>query len=156
MNKFLWDLDIENIPCGWESVYQTALNECPDGKVLELMSSDYSGASTYEVDYNPVECRNILINRFNELKSEAIEIYSNLHNLDFKVAINKLFKIDILLFNILSEWTFDSSYSGGTGYDPSYCSKLTTEIIDYGYFENEGSQFNKFKLINLDLSLQYQ
>jgi hypothetical protein len=154
MTKFLWDINIENIPCGWESIYQESLIECPNGKNIELISSDYYGTNTHEVEYNPVECKAILVNRFNQLKSEAIEIYSNLHDLDFKVAINKLFKIDILLFNILSEWAFDVSDSDGSNYDPSYFLKLTTEITNqYDYFDNEESQFDKLKLINLKSSL---
>ena len=151
MIKFLWDINIEDITCGWETAYQNALKECPKGKTIEMVSCDYYGTETYEVDYNPVQCRNILVNAFNELKLEANELYSNLHSLDFKPTINKLLRIDILLFSILSEWTFDGSDCDASCYDPSHCLEVTTNIATSSYFENLEPEFDKFKLINLEL-----
>jgi hypothetical protein len=31
----LWDLELGEIPCGWQNVYDYALTECPEGNIIE-------------------------------------------------------------------------------------------------------------------------
>ena len=64
MDKFLWNLNIEDIQCGWECLYQEALQNYPDGKIVEVIS--HCGTHIEKVFFNPVECRRLIILKFNQ------------------------------------------------------------------------------------------
>ena len=58
MKKFLWDLDIEEIPLGWVDQYNQALNQSPNG-IPHLIN----GEKFY---VHPVKCRELLVQVFNK------------------------------------------------------------------------------------------
>ena len=149
MSKFLWDLNIEDIPCGFESFYQDALINCPNGKIVETISSDSSGTTISTCEYNPVECRKILITEFNNLKSKAIEIFSNRNSLDFKECCNELLKIDALLYTLISEWTCTSDIFCNDDFQPQFISNHIKNISLTSYFDDADDEYSQFKLINL-------
>lgn len=150
MVKFLWDLNIEDIPCGWEPIYQEALKDYPGGKIAETISQYGDGELSVEKHlFNPVKCREILINKFNQLKFEAIELYNKRDVLDFKICCNRLFQIDIFLYSILNEWTYIDDVFANDSFQPN---NILSDIKSYAqdtYFDNSDSQFNNFKFINL-------
>lgn len=150
MSNFLWNLNIEAIPCGWESIYKTALNDCPNGTVKEIVLSDSSGVYNEKCFYNPVKCRNLIIEKFNSLKVEALELYNNRYKLDFKVCCNKLIHIDIMLYNLLTEWTYESDVFSNDDFQPkNILDNIEIHHVN-SYFENLDSKFDSLKFINFE------
>ncbi|VDG73401.1 Uncharacterised protein [Clostridium carnis] len=146
MYKFLWDLDIENISCGWENEYQKALIECPEGKYADCIT--LNGHDFEKVEYNPVSCRNIIITKFNQLKLEANELYSNRNNLDFKMCCNRLFQIDVMLYNLLSTWTYSNDVFCNDEFDPNTILNDIESPSASSYFDNLNPEFDSLKFIN--------
>ncbi|NFO86499.1 hypothetical protein FDC58_10445 [Clostridium botulinum] len=146
MNKFLWDLDIENIPCGWENEYQKALIEYPEGKYADCIA--YDGKSFEKVEYNPVACRNLIVNKFNLLKIQANELYLNRDTLDFKMCCNRLFQIDIMLYNLLSTWTYSDEIFCNDDFKSSEILNNIKSPSTYSYFDNLNPKFDSLKFIN--------
>ncbi|NRT76350.1 hypothetical protein [Clostridium beijerinckii] len=149
MSNFLWNLNIEVISCGWESVYQSALKECPNGKIEEIILSDSSGIHTEKCIYDPIKCRKLIIETFNSLKSKAIELYVNRFNEDFKECCNKLIHIDITLYNLLREWTYTNDVFSNDDFQPENIIKIIDNNQTDSYFENCDSKFDSLKFINL-------
>lgn len=149
MSKFLWDLNIEDIPCGFESIYQDALIDCPNGKMVKTFSCDSTGTTISACEYNPVEYRKIIINEFNKFKTQAIEIFNNRNSLDFKECCNELLKIDTLLYSLISEWTCTSDIFCDDEFQPQFISNHIKNISLASYFDDADDEYNQFKLINL-------
>jgi len=148
MSKFLWDLNIEDIPCGFEYIYQDALINYPYGKIVETISCDSSGTNISTCEYNPVKCRKIIITEFNDLRTKAIEIFNNKSSLDFKNCCNELLKIDMLLNSLLSEWTID--WFDNSSFQPK--NFLIDHIKRFSfdcYFNDLDTPYDQFKFINL-------
>lgn len=113
MEKYLWDFVIEDIPCGWEETYQEALRNCPDGEIIMMECS----LEEYDerVFYHPVKCRELLINRFNELKSKAMHLVKNKNTLSVNEFVFEIFKVDAELFSLLTTWSYsDDQFEGGS------------------------------------------
>lgn len=148
MANFLWDLEIENISCGWEFLYREALANYPDGKFVETITSDSHGTQVKKCFFHPVMCRQLLVNKFNALKLEANELYKNINTLDFKMCCNRLLKIDILLYYILLEWTYTSVVYCNDEFQPDVFIKNIDNYSYDTYFEDESSEFYSLKFIN--------
>jgi hypothetical protein len=97
MKKYLWDLDLVEIPCGWEDIYQDALKHCPDGMPLLIKG--------YKFFYHPVKYRQILLDTFATAKEKCLKIIKSEH-LNQK-ELSELLENDIILFNVLFEWCLD-------------------------------------------------
>lgn len=149
MSKFLWDLNIEDIPCGFESVYQDALINCPNGKIVETIFCDSSGTTISTCEYNPVEYRKIIINEFNKFKTQAIEIFNNRNSLDFKECCNELLKIDTLLYALISEWTFTTDIFCDDSFQPQFISNHIKNSSLISYFDDTDDEYSQLKFINL-------
>lgn len=149
MNKFLWNLNIESIPCGWETVYKDALKDCPNGKPEQIMLSNSSGIYTENIFYDPVKCRNLIIEKFNNLKVEAIELYSDRYKSDFKVCCNRLIQIDVILYNLLIDWTYTSEAFSNDEFQPKNIFKQIENYNINSYFENSDFKYDSLKFINL-------
>jgi hypothetical protein len=97
MQKYLWDLNLNEIPCGWEDVYQDALKHCPDGMPLLIKGTKFF--------YHPVKYREVLLNIFVTAKDKCLDIMQN-ECLNQK-QLSELLENDIILFNVLFEWCLD-------------------------------------------------
>lgn len=131
MNKYLWNLDIEELPCGWENIYQDALVDFPDGKTFkETMNGP---DDIYEFFSNPVKYKELLIQLFNFHKSKAQELFESNDLLTERKAISNLIKHDMALDYLITTWvstdlTLDS-------FDPN---TVERDIFDPDwYFSND-------------------
>ncbi|MGE1211103.1 hypothetical protein [Bacillus pumilus] len=131
MNKYLWNLDIEELPCGWENIYQEALVDFPDGKTFkETMNGP---DDIYEFFSNPVKYKELLIQLFNFHKSKAQELFESNDLLTDRKALSNLIKHDMALDHFVSTWvstdlTLDS-------FDPN---NVERDIFDpEWYFSND-------------------
>ncbi|MBW7651543.1 hypothetical protein [Anoxybacillus sp. ST4] len=97
MRKYLWHLDLNKIPCGWENVYQDALKNCPNGMPLLIKGTKFF--------YHPVKYRETLLEIFSTAKEKCLEIMKN-ECLDRK-QLSELLENDIILFNVLFEWCLE-------------------------------------------------
>ncbi|TCT23356.1 hypothetical protein EDD68_10770 [Melghiribacillus thermohalophilus] len=98
MKKHLWELNLIDIPCGWENTYQEALKKCPNGMPLLIKGTKFL--------YHPVKYRQILLDTFSKSKEACNEITKN-ECLNQKQQSN-LLEHDIILFNVLFDWCQDS------------------------------------------------
>jgi hypothetical protein len=98
MQKYLWDLDLHEIPCGWEDVYQDALKHCPDGMPLLIKGTKFF--------YHPAKYREVLLDTFAIAKEKCLDIMKN-ECLNQK-QLSELLENDIILFNVLFDWCQDS------------------------------------------------
>ncbi|KLR75299.1 hypothetical protein ABH20_01000 [Geobacillus sp. T6] len=97
MRKYLWHLDLRTIPCGWEDVYQDALEKCPNGMPLLINGTKFF--------YHPVKYRETLLDIFSTAKEKCAELMKN-EPLNRK-QLSELLENDIILFNVLFEWCLE-------------------------------------------------
>lgn len=124
-------MDIEELPCGWENIYQDALVDFPDGKTFkETMNGP---DDIYEFFSNPVKYKELLIQLFNFHKSKAQELFESNDLLTERKAISNLIKHDMALDYLITTWvstdlTLDS-------FDPN---TVERDIFDPDwYFSND-------------------
>lgn len=123
MAQYLWDLDIEDIPCGFASLYEEAKVHFPDGKIIN--SIDVMKNKSYSYWSNPVTAYNLLKITFNKLKCEAKSVMENKLKYDTKIFMSKLLELDISLYGLLLDWYFNDCSSCYIFRDP------------YRYFNDE-------------------
>lgn len=134
MQEHLWDLNIEDIPLGWDDIYKQALEECPNGEYEHC--EDTFGESTYWC--NPVACKSILISKFNSLKLQAKQIFDDKNLLSR--SISELFSIDVMLYNILSNWTF-TEYEFSSFNDTKFLDNINDLEV---YFDEAGCSIKDY------------
>ncbi|WP_353096387.1 hypothetical protein [Tissierella praeacuta] len=153
MVKYLWDLNLDEIPLGWENTYQEASIKSPHGEIVSIPESNYDEISINRYFYHPVKYRNELYRLFNEFKVKAKDLFESKGNHEFRPFINELIKYDCILYNILYEWTLVDDELDGSSFDPDYIKNILQNFRDYfdsSSFETDfDKQYNKYKLINL-------
>ncbi|MGO0058601.1 hypothetical protein ACTID9_00800 [Brevibacillus fluminis] len=136
MAKYLWDLDLENIPLGWEETFRDALRICPDGEITPISYSSYHGEKLERYLYHPVKFRDRLIELFNADKAKAVNLMES--NTISDSFLNQLFKIDVRLFNILDAWLTPDDEIEGEMLDPR---EMEQKLLDYRvYFQCEDEE----------------
>lgn len=103
--EFLWDLNLEEIPLGWEERYQQELKDNPNGRYESIPEFSSDGAKEYTVFYDPVGYRKKLLLMFKEIQGKAKAEFEKEE--DFKLKMHNLLKLDIALYNLLDEWVTD-------------------------------------------------
>ncbi|SHH57708.1 hypothetical protein [Sporanaerobacter acetigenes] len=154
MAKYLWDLNLDEIPLGWENTYQDALNQCPKGEIIEMAEMDSPDSIiTNQYFYDPVGYKNTIYTIFNEYKIKAKTLFESRNKHEIKPFINELIKFDCILYGLLAEWTCNGNEFDGSSFDPNY---LKNNLLDYNYyfgsynFETDfEKQYKKYKLISL-------
>lgn len=153
MIKYLWQLDLDDIPLGWESTYQESFAKSPDGEIVSIPESNYDEVIINRYFYHPVKYRNELYRLFNEYKIKAKDLFESKNNHEFKPFINKLIQYDCILYNLLSEWTFSDDAFDGSSFSPNHMENLLQNFSDYfdlSDLETDfDKQYSKYKLINL-------
>lgn len=148
--EYLWDLNLEEIPLGWDERYQQELKENPEGR-YEIIPDFPTESAEYKVFYHPVGYREKLLSLFKDIQEKAKKIFQN--DEDFKTKMHTLLKMDIALYNILDEWVTDDFWDVSC-MDPF---KIEDVIkISSGYFTESYSQkamerYKNLKLINLSV-----
>lgn len=104
INKYLWDLKIENISLAWEDLYREADSDFPKGTVIELESDS---SKRREIFADPVICRQLLIGNFEKYSDEAKKVLASLNSNFNKKDFNMLVELDSILYTILSYWLDD-------------------------------------------------
>ncbi|MED1480778.1 MULTISPECIES: hypothetical protein [Bacillus] len=137
MNAYLWNLDIEELPCGWENIYQEALVDFPDGKTFKETTNGPD--DIYEFFSNPVKYKELLIQLFNFHKSKAQKLFESNDLLTDRKAISDLIKHDMALDHLVSTWV--STEKTLDSFDPN---TVERDIFDpEWYFSND--DFNQSK-----------
>lgn len=155
MKQHFWDLDLSQIPLGWENKLQHAMNTCPNGKYI----TDENTNETYW--YDPVGYKAQLEEIFENLKKQAQPIYDSLDKSSeqFDEQITTLLKIDIQLYNIIFEWRLDNLDMDGSCFDSKKLWKSISTIgsdIGENYFCCKRSEidvmkpYHKYKFIKLN------
>ena len=117
MRKFLWDLDIEQLPLGWEEQYQEALKEFPNGTVIKGYF------------LHPVEYRAQILSYFHTYQAKAKSEYEQLLK-EFDVELlNSLVGYDKLLYSVLYEWLDDQRDI--SLFDPASLSRYLEDSAGY-------------------------
>ena len=131
--KYLWDLDITNIECGWQEYYELAKNEFPNGEEMILLDNRPCFC-------NPVEYRNKLICSFKKNSKIAKQTFNN-DDINFVEKLNILLRIDILLYMYLHMWTnvnYDSSIFNPDDICEDYFSEtFNTYGLDWELYFND-------------------
>jgi hypothetical protein len=142
MAKYLWDLNLDEIPLSWENVYQDALANYPDG---ELIPSDESWDDIQRnYFFHSVKYRQLIIETFNKYKTNAIELMGKKHSLDFKDFINQIIKTDVILYNLLFDWICDEDSFDISSFNPN---NFYNNIVNYEFYFKDNSDLNGFEQI---------
>lgn len=156
MKQHFWDLDLSQIPLGWEDVLQNAIDTCPKGEYI----IDEETNETYW--YDPVGYKAQLKEMFEDLKQQAKTLYVSLNRISdqFDEQVTALLKIDIQLYNIIFNWCLDGLIMDGSSFDSKKLWKSISHIecdIGENYFCSKKSEidfmkpFHKFKFIKLNI-----
>lgn len=151
--KYLWDLNLDEIPLGWEATYKTALEQYPNGTTAEMILQDNDfELFAEEYEYNPVECRNIIYNSFNEYKAKAKNLLESKDEYDLKTLVNELIKIDVILYNLLKYWLYeDDYYFENSSFQPKDYSNQDKIFSLSDYFDKELclDEYEKYRFLTL-------
>lgn len=139
MSKYFWDLNLSEIPLGWQEDYEYALLNCPHGKTISTPELSENGIIERKCFYNPVACRNLLLNEFSNYQKQAIELYHNACKENFQLTATELIRIDTILRSIIFYWVCDehdiSSFKDTSVYsDIHFCEYdcyFSFETLDY-------------------------
>ncbi len=146
MRKHLWNLNLDTIPLGWDSIYQTALAEYPEGTYID--PSQFEGGLPGKVIYHPVKFKLTLYSKYNFYKEQAENLYQSREHRDFDEVASTLLKYDVILFNLLLIWiqpeseTDYSTFDSEKLLDDSYL--LDTSV----YFDSGYGEIEKYKFLN--------
>lgn len=113
---FLWDLNISEIPIGWQKEFDIAKLETPNGEYVTYQVNNDESDTYY---YNIPASKEFLENTFNEQKAKAQELYSE--SMDSQ-TISKLIECDILLYNVLCYWVMDEDIEF-SDFNPDFITK---------------------------------
>lgn len=117
MAEFLWELDIEKLPLGWNSIYEDACENFQNGIEFEKHF------------IHPIECRIQLLTYFNTYKEKAKSTYERLLKEFDSEVLHSLLKYDQILYSTLYEWLHDSR--DHSEFDPK---DIPSQVNDhYGY-----------------------
>lgn len=142
----LWNLKIEEIPCGWEQTYQYALSDCPNGKNVEFKYMDHCDEMHIErYFYDPVKCHDLIIEEFNALKNKAENLIANRDKLDLSSFISRIVNIDVHLYHLLNDWITPEEDMDCSCYNPEIFSKNH----DYAFYVDESFANTKFYHLRL-------
>lgn len=114
--KGLWNINLKNIPLGWNTIYQEALAMFPNGQI----NKSYF--------YDPVGYRDKLLKVFEEEKKKALELIED-QSVPFSEKANLLLKIDVKLFNIIYEWVDSKKFADISVFNPK--NLLLNDIENY-------------------------
>lgn len=117
MSMFLWEIDIEQIPLGWNDIYEDARENYPNGTKFDK----------YFV--HPIECRTQLIAHFKNYQEKAKETYQSLLKGFDRDILHTLLKYDQILYSVLYEWLGDER--DHSEFDPKDIEKNIND--HYGY-----------------------
>ncbi len=156
MNNYLWELNIENIPLGWQETLDKAIQNCPDGELVAIPDIDFH-SDKFDISryyYNPIKFREKIIRLFNEEKNKAIHLLENEKSM--KPLFNEILKIDIKLFNLLDLWTSIDDHFDGSSFDPKHIDEEILNSSNYfdsyieGISPKELKKYLHLKLIDLN------
>ncbi|MCM3312010.1 hypothetical protein CHH78_02290 [Shouchella clausii] len=145
MAKYLFDLDLEEIPLGWEEAYQEALTRCPDGEIIPPLPDDAFNRPCF---YHPVAYRALILKTFNKYKLLARRLMEE-QKPDIKSWITELVKVDIILYKLLSLWV--SEFMDISCYDPKDFNSDVFGANDsyFSYISDDMQPYEGLKLLNL-------
>lgn len=129
MAQFLWDLSLQDFPCGWQHLYEEAFREYPKGKEIEWVSTTKILVKEW---VDPVQTYHLLQKTFLNYKTKALDIMANLNALEMRDSFTQLLNIDVALFNLLFNW-----------------------IAPIKYLENNEEFFRPFEYFNKKLYMNY-
>lgn len=142
MTKYLWDLNLEEIPLGWEKDYQDALRNFPAGKIIEVPEIYMDDFEIRESWCNPVAFRTLVLQSFNALKDKALYLLENVNKANFQDTSSKLIRIEFALRTLLFSWVDDDTLL--TDYDFSRVRREIDMDCNFGdYFSEEILDFLK-------------
>ena len=135
---YLWDLEMEQLPLGWEEEYHQALQAYPNGKIIPRKFSGNRYYNDVPSPYfrDPVTYHRWLINLFHRYRNQALRLLSNgqppKNNWS---AMQKLLAIDIRLFNLLMFWVSPPREFDPGEFDPHQIIKHIDSTNFYYDFE---------------------
>ncbi|WP_130807675.1 hypothetical protein [Senegalia massiliensis] len=151
MTKYLWQLNLDDIPLGWEQIYKEAIKEYPHGEIFSFENLNYDDTNRYF--YHPVKYRDEIYRLFNKYKIEAKYLFDSKDKYNFKTFTTKIVKLDSILYNLLFYWTQEEKEVDGSCFDPRDLEEDIYSFESYFDFDDFESQFqktyNKYKIINL-------
>jgi hypothetical protein len=150
--RYLWELDLAQVPLGWEKTYNEALEECPTGTYITIPDYDASVSGETRCWYNPVKYHQTLLETFNRLKQKALSIISKEQDTPLH-KIDDLIKIDICLYAILDLWLDDDNFFDGSSFDPNSLGDIKT-IMKYDFYfdwdhNNTHNKYEGLRLVHL-------
>lgn len=155
VSKHFWELDLDEIPLGWEKIHKYALENIPEGKVYKSEIEDIHGDTiTEELLYDPVGYKKVLYRLFNEYKVKAKGLWSSRNLYDPDLFSDNLLELDAILHHILYNWCRFGELDDIEFYDSKDIERqiLTDSVQFYldslefdGDFEDK---YNEYKAIN--------
>lgn len=139
----LWDLNIEELPCGWESIYKEALVHYPEGTTFHYPATDCQ--EEINCVYHPTKCREILINRFNQVKDEVNMLLNNREKLELKKFVSGLVNADAELYYLLKQWDYDEDLVDQFSFNPETIA-VGYSLEVYGY-TNADNKYANLRLV---------
>ncbi|WP_313891155.1 hypothetical protein [Psychrobacillus sp.] len=95
MTEHLWELKLEQIPLGWNDMYQDAIEKYPNG-------AEMNGSFVHPVDYHAQ-----LLAYFHVYQAKAKSAYDKLQEKFDKKLLNTLVQYDMFLYSVIYEWVDD-------------------------------------------------
>lgn len=142
MAKYLWNLNLDKIPLGWEDTYKESIVNCPDGKLIPSDESWDDIQRSYF--FHPVKYRQLIIENFNNHKANAIELMDKKYSLNFKDFINQIIKTDVILYNLLFDWICDEDSFDISSFNPN---NFYNNILDCEFYFKDNSDISGFEQI---------
>ncbi len=147
--KYLFDLNLEDLPFGWDAEYKRALIETPNGSIESIPATEYDGSYQIKTYYfNPIASRELILNTFKKYQLIAQRLISQ-NDFPFHSDLSELIKADIVLYNCISAWVED--FVDVTYYDPKDTSDdlLNVSLSYFSQPTTEMQEFEHLKLIKL-------
>lgn len=110
MARYLWDLNIEDFQCGWQSIYNEAAKSFPNGKHIEWTATNGELVREW---IDPVQTYDLMKKTFSNYKKHAQDILQNLYGMEIRSGFTQLLNIDVALYNLLIEWHLEIKTAEG-------------------------------------------
>jgi hypothetical protein len=104
MAKYLWDLNIEDLPLGWQSVYDEAVRDYPKGKYVQWAATNDEVIKNW---VDPVQTYDLFKRTIMDYKNRAMTIFQNYRDPDVRNTFTRLLRVDVALFNLFVNWNME-------------------------------------------------
>lgn len=130
-----YEMELTDFNLGWEDQLKEAKEKCPKGRFFIVEGQ--------KVWYAPINTYNSMIKDYDDIAARMRQIISK----GIKISdLSELLKLDILLYDLVFDWTEDAEYDLFGYYEKKKIENIESDEYELYFDKDFNSDIQKYKL----------